>query len=120
MLFRSKTFQWARSQPESPTPEALVRKLRIPELQKNLERGDSLEAASASRLLARIHVWLAFYEPRTYLERRMPDRALTMFEAAVSIGPIRGEGCGLLRSALQATRRQPLRLRGQCSQEKRP
>lgn len=110
-----KVLEWARSQPESPTLEALVRKLRIPDLQGKLERGDSLEAASASRLLARIHVWLSFYEPRTYLERRMPDRALSMFEAAVMIGPIRGEGCGLLRSALQATRRQPLSLRGQCS-----
>jgi predicted esterase len=110
-----KVFEWARSQPEPPPTDALVRKLRIPELQEKLERGDSLEAASASRLLARIHVWLSFYEPRTYLERRMPERALSMVEAAVRIGPIRGEGCGLLRSALQATKRQPLGLRGQCS-----
>jgi hypothetical protein len=92
-----------------------VRRLRIPELREQLERGDSLEAASANRLLARIHVWLAFYEPRTYMEQRRPDRALSMFEAAVKIGPIRGEGCALLRSVLQTAARQPATLRGQCS-----
>ena len=110
-----KTLAWTRSQSEPLTSETVVRKLRIPELQEQLRRGDSLEAASASRLLARIHVWLSFYEPRTYLERRRPDRALSMFEAAMRIGPIRGDGCGLLRSALQATARQPPSLRGQCS-----
>jgi predicted esterase len=110
-----ETLAWARSRSESPPPKTLVRKLRIPDLQAKVERGDSLDAASASRLLARIHVWLSFYEPRTYLEQRRPDRALSMFEAAVNIGPIRGEGCELLRSALQASARQPLRLKGECS-----
>jgi predicted esterase len=109
-----ETLEWARSQPESPTPETLVRKLGISELQEKLADGDSLEAASASRLLARIHVWLSFYEPRTYLEGRLPNRALSMFEAAVRIGPIQGEGCALLRTALRAANRQPLQLRGQC------
>ena len=109
-----ETLEWARSQPESPTPETLVRKLGISELQEKLDDGDSLEAASASRLLARIHVWLSFYEPRTYLEGRLPNRALSMFEAAVRIGPIQGEGCALLRTALRAATRQPLQLRGQC------
>jgi predicted esterase len=111
-----KTLEWARSQPKSPTPETMVRRLRILDLQEKLERGDSLETASASRLLARIHVWLSFYEPRSYLEHRMPERALAMFSAAVRIAPIRGgESCGLLRAALRATTRQPLGLRGQCS-----
>ena len=109
-----ETLAWARSQQESPSPETLVRKLRIPDLQQQLERGDSVEAASASRLLSRIHVWLAFYEPRTYMEQRRPDRALSMFEAAVRIAPIQGEGCALLRSALQTAARQPPSLSGQC------
>jgi hypothetical protein len=79
------------------------------------ERGDSLEVASALRLLARIHVWLSFYEPRAYLENDLPGRALSMFEAAVRIGPIQGEGCTLLRAVLHAASQdQQLRLRGQC------
>ncbi len=110
-----KTFAWARSQADPPGAETLVRKLRIPQLQEMAERGDSLEAASAPRLLARIHVWLSFYEPRTYIESRSPDRALSMFEAAVRIGPIQGEGCTLLRTVLSAASpEQQLRLRGQC------
>jgi predicted esterase len=109
-----ETLLWARSQPESPPPEMLARKLGISELREKLERGDSLEAASAARLLARIHVWLGFYEPRTYLERGMPERAVSMLEAAVRIGPIQGDGCGLLRSALLATGRDPPSLRGEC------
>src|SRR5882762_241275 len=62
-----KIFAWARSQRDPPTLEALVGKLSIAELQRTAERGDSLEAASARRLLARIFVNLAFYEPRAYL-----------------------------------------------------
>lgn len=110
-----KILAWARSQAEPPPPETLVRKLRVPELQKTAERGDSLEAVSASRLLARIFVWLSFYEPRAYIENHSPSRALSMFEAAVRIGPIQGEGCALLRRVLPATTvEQRLRLGGQC------
>jgi hypothetical protein len=110
-----KTLAWARSQRKPPTAEAVARKLRISELQKVAERGDSLQAASASRLLARIFAWLSFYEPRSYIGNRLPNRALPMFEAAVRIGPIQGEGCELLETALQAaTPEQALGLRGQC------
>lgn len=113
-----ETLAWARSQREPPAPEFLTRKLRIPELQETARQGDSLQAASASRLLARIFVWLSFYEPRAYMNDRSLRRALTMFEAAIRIGPIRGEGCGLLRIALEAaTPEQQMRLRGQCSRD---
>ena len=111
-----KNLAWARSQKEPPTSETLVRKLRVPQLQEAAERGDSVEAASASRLLARIFVWLSFYEPRTYIGSHSPSRALTMFEAAVRIGPIQGESCALLRTAFRAaTPEQQVRLRGQCA-----
>jgi predicted esterase len=110
-----KTLAWARSQREMPTPDAFARKLHIPELQKQAAQGDSLEAASASRLLARIFVWLSFYEPRTYLQNRSPIRALSAFETALKIGPIRGEGCTLLGTALQtASPEQRARFRGLC------
>ena len=94
-------------------------KLGITELQRTAERGDSVAAASARRLLARIWVNLAFYEPRAYLATGSPDRALRMLEAAVTIGPIEGEGCVLLRAALgvatAANAEQRVRLAGQCA-----
>lgn len=112
-----KTLGWARSQREMPTPDAFARKLRIADLQKQAAQGDSLEAASASRLLARIFVWLSFYEPRTYLQSRSPERALSAFETALKIGPIEGgETCALLRAALQtASPEQRSRFAGQCA-----
>jgi predicted esterase len=113
-----KILQWARSQRQAPAPETLIRKLHIPELQQEVARTDSLRAASASRLLARIFAWLAFYEPRSYLASGAPDRALSMFAAAIRIGRIQGESCGLLRSALRsATAEQQAALDGQCTRD---
>src|SRR5882672_8867755 len=110
-----KILAWARSQQEPPTLEALAGKLRIAELQRTAERGDTLEAASARRLLARVFVNLAFYEPRAYLANGSPTRALRMLEAAVTIGPLQGEACALLREALAAaTADERARLAGQC------
>src|SRR2546427_8457630 len=110
-----KLLGWARSQRAPPGLETLADKLRMAELQRTAERGDSLEAASARRLLARVFVHVAFYEPRAYLTNRSPARALRMLEAAVSIGPIEGEACALLREALvAATADQRARLAGQC------
>jgi predicted esterase len=115
-----KIFAWARSQREPPALEVLARRLRISELQRTVERGDSLEAASARRLLARVLVNVAFYEPRAYLASGSPDRALRMFETAATIGAIEGEACGLLREALgAATPAQRERLAGQCTADSR-
>lgn len=111
-----RVLRWARSRSDPPTSEALVRKLEIAKLKAIAERGDSLEAASAERLLARMFVWLAFYEPRTYIAKQAPNRALTMLEAATSIGPIEGESCALLHTALRAA--PPAKqtgLEGQCA-----
>ncbi len=76
-----KILAWARSQRAPPALEPLADKLRIAELQRTAERGDSLEAASARRLLARVFVHVAFYEPRAYLADRTTARALRMLEA---------------------------------------
>jgi len=111
-----KVLSWARSQRDPPAPATLTRKLRIAELRHTVGHGDSLEAASARRLLARIFVFLSFYEPRFYLANGAPERAVRMFEAAVGIGPIQGEACALLRAALgAATPQQRERLSGQCA-----
>jgi predicted esterase len=91
-----------RAGPGSSAVGKLTSELHIAGLQKTVARGDSLEASSARRQLARIFVWLAFYEPRTYLANGAPGRALRMFAAAVTIAPIQGEGCPLLRQALAA------------------
>ncbi|HEX9705935.1 MAG TPA: hypothetical protein VGA20_11870 [Gemmatimonadales bacterium] len=108
--------RWARAQREPPSVAALDRRLRIGELQRVVARGDSLEAASAERLLARIFVFLSFYVPRADLADAMPDRARRMFEAALTIGPIQGEGCALLRQALAAaTPVQRARFAGECT-----
>ena len=111
-----KIFAWARSQRGPPARDALASKLRIGELQRTAERGDTLEAASARRLLARVFVNLAFYEPRAYLAYASASRALRMLETAATIGPIEGDGCGLLRDALGATTaEQRERLAGECA-----
>src|SRR5437667_328667 len=111
-----RLFAWARSQRDPPPLESLVAKLGIAALQRTVERGDSVEAASARRLLARLWVNLAFYEPRAYLATGSPDRALRMLEAAASIGPIEGEACALLRQALTATSAErPARLVRECA-----
>jgi predicted esterase len=111
-----KTFRWARSLPDPPTPETLVEKLRIARLKKIAEHGDSLEAASAKRLLARVFAELAFYEPRTYIAQRSPNRALAMLEAATRIRPLEGASCALLQAALRAApQEQQPGLKGQCA-----
>jgi len=110
-----RIFSWARSQRDPPTLQTLAAKLRIAELQRTVERGDSLAAASARRLLARVWVNLAFYEPRAYLATGSPERAMRMLETAATIGPIEGEACALLREALSAaSATQRERLAGQC------
>jgi len=111
-----QVFSWARAQRDPPALETLVAKLGIAELRHTVERGDSVAAASARRLLARVWVNLAFYEPRAYLAAGSPDRAIRMLEAAATIGPIEGEACALLRAALSAaTAAQRARLAGQCA-----
>jgi predicted esterase len=110
-----RIFAWARSQREAPALERLAGKLHIADLERTAERGDSLEAASARRLLARVYAHLAFYEPRAYLANGSASRALRMLEAAAAIAPIQGEACGLLREALSvATPHQRDRFAGQC------
>ena len=111
-----KTLERERAGHEPSTLASVTGKLHIADLQKTVAQGDSLEAASARRRLARVYVWLAFYEPRAYLANGAPARALRMFEAAVTIGPIQGEGCALLRDALgAASAEQRQRLAGQCA-----
>lgn len=111
-----KTLERERAARQPSTLETITGRLHIADLQKAVDRGDSLEAASGRRQLARVFVWTVFYEPRAYLAAGVPARALRMLEAAVTIGPIQGEGCRLLREALPAaTAEQRERLAGQCT-----
>ena len=98
-----KVLTWARSSSRSPEPDDLLQKLKIAKLKEQAKRGDSLQAASAERLLSRIFVFLAYYEPRSYLGQKSADRALAMLEAATAIAPLKGESCTMLQAALRAT-----------------
>lgn len=110
-----QTIAWARAQRDLPSVETLARKLRIPDFQGTAQRGDSLRAASARRLLARTFVFLSFYAPRSDLAQGATARAVRMFETALTIAPIGGEACSLLRQALgAATPEQRARLGDQC------
>jgi hypothetical protein len=63
-------------------------------------------------------VWLSFYEPRAYIAHNSPSHTLRMFEAAVRISPVEGEGCALLRRVLGlAAPKQQMPFRGQCVPE---
>ena len=98
-----KVLTWARSSSRSPEPHDLLKKLKIAKLKEQARRGDSLQAASAERLLSRIFVFLAYYEPRSYLGQNSADRALAMLETATAIAPLQGESCSMLQAALRAT-----------------
>ena len=97
-----RALAWARQQRSPPPLDALEDKLGIRALQQQIAHGDSVEAASATRLLARVSVFVAFYEPRTYLAAHDAPRALRMLEVAAAISPLRGESCPLLREAVSA------------------
>jgi predicted esterase len=97
-----RALTWARQQRSPPPLDALEDKLQTRALQQRIARGDSVESESAIRLLARVAVFVSFYEPRTYLAAHDPQRALRMLEVAASIAPLRGESCPLLRDALSA------------------
>jgi predicted esterase len=98
-----KVLAGARSSSRSPEPDDLLKKLKIAKLKEQSKRGDSLQAASAERLLNRTFVFLAYYEPRSYLAQKSADRALAMLEAATAIAPLQGESCTMLHAALRAT-----------------
>lgn len=83
----------------SVSVEQLVERLRVAELQRQSATGDSLAAPAARRLLARVHVALAFYEPRAYLAKGAARQALLMLAAASRITPLVGESCTLLARA---------------------
>jgi hypothetical protein len=106
---------WARQQRSPPSAAALEDKLQIRALQQRVARGDSVEAASARRLLARVFVFVSFYEPRTYLAAHDAQHALQMLKVAVDIAPLGGESCPLLRDALSAAGAEQQRaFAGQC------
>lgn len=106
---------WARQQRSPASVAALEDKLQIRALKQQVTRGDSVEVVSARRLLARVFVFVSFYEPRTYLAAHDPQRTLLMLEVAADIAPLHGESCLLLRAALSvATVDQQRAFAGQC------
>jgi dienelactone hydrolase len=87
------TLLWYRIQKDaSPTGE-LAERLQLPALRREATTGDSLEAPSARRQLARIGALVSFYEPRAFLARGSFDKAMHMLEVAASLGALRGDAC---------------------------
>jgi dienelactone hydrolase len=83
----------------SMTTEQLVEALDVETLKQRAASGDSLQAPTARRLLARVQVALAFYEPRDHLARGNGRDALELLAAANRISPLNGESCAVLARA---------------------
>jgi predicted esterase len=83
----------------SVTAEQLLAGLDVESLKQRATSGDSLQAPTARRLLARVQVALAFYEPRDHLARGHGRDALELLEAANRISPLNGESCAMLARA---------------------
>jgi hypothetical protein len=83
----------------SMTTEQLIEELDVEALKQRAASGDSLQAPTARRLLARVQVALAFYEPRDHLARGNGRDALELLAAANQISPLNGESCAVLARA---------------------
>lgn len=83
----------------SMSTEQLVEALDVETLKQRAASGDSLQAPTARRLLARVQVALAFYEPRDHLARGNGRDALELLAAANRISPLNGESCAVLARA---------------------
>jgi hypothetical protein len=81
------------------TTAQLLDGLEIEPLMQRAASGDSLQAPTARRLLARVQVALAFYEPRDHLARGNGRDALELLAAANRISPLMGESCAMLARA---------------------
>jgi dienelactone hydrolase len=79
--------------------EQLLEGLGVEQLKQRAASGDSLQAPTARRLLARVQVALAFYEPRDHLARGNGRDALELLAAASRISPLNGESCAILSRA---------------------
>lgn len=77
-----------RKDPTLHDPTELAARLGLPRLKQLAAAGDSLERPWATRQLARAQVFLAFYEPRAYLEQNEAARAVLMLRTAALIQPL--------------------------------
>jgi hypothetical protein len=83
----------------SANAEQLLQRLDVESLQRRAASGDSVAAPMARRLLARVQVALAFYEPRDQLARGNGRFALELLAAASRISPLSGESCAMVARA---------------------
>lgn len=88
-----------RSAKSPPSLEKSLKTLQVVELKKaKADTRDTLAAMAAGRLLEHVEVFSSFYEPRDYMERGDPARALAMLELAESVSP----GPGICQSRAEA------------------
>jgi membrane protein DedA with SNARE-associated domain/predicted esterase len=84
---------WLRTLRVAPTAAALSARLGVPALARQASSGDSIDAPSARRTLARIGALAAFYEPRGDKGQGDVLKAARVVEVAASIAPLGGEAC---------------------------
>jgi hypothetical protein len=82
-------------------PEKLLDELDVPALKRRAASADSLDADAAARQLSRVIAFLAFYEPRGFLESGQPERAASALRAASTLVPIVGESCQFVQLTAQ-------------------
>ncbi|HEY9420374.1 MAG TPA: tetratricopeptide repeat protein, partial [Thermoanaerobaculia bacterium] len=75
----------AESRPE--TLSTLLSDLQIPDLRRKAKSGDAEERLSAERLLYAVYIQTGLYLPRTLMEKKQWDRAITFLQAAAEIRP---------------------------------
>lgn len=83
-----------------PALEKSLKQLRVGELQRHAAGNDSIVANAARRALAQLWAYTAFYEPRDYLDRGDPTRALAILDVAQAVRPDQPGVCYLRARAL--------------------
>ena len=99
MLSTARVLARLRAEQSPIDVDRLIRELGIKQLSQTSAQGDSVERASAKRVLANASVMLGFYEPRFYLEQHAPARAVAMLQALRAIAPWSAQHCVLLEQA---------------------
>jgi predicted esterase len=77
-----------RKAEKPPSLDRSLKELRVAELKRRqADKADTVAALAAGRLLEHVSVYSSFYEPRDYLERKDPVRALAMLAIADAVDP---------------------------------
>lgn len=80
-----------RTAKSPPSLEKSLKTLQVAELKKlKADTRDTVAALAAGRLLEHVEVFSSFYEPRDYLDKGDPERALSILQLAEAVRPSQG------------------------------